>query len=262
MENVDQETAEVNVNSSPVPVRKTLFKPVYLAAFAVLIIALLVIGWIVFLPKPKAPQKTAVNAPQTVSAREAAAKVGYGILWQGDKNDNTGRSLIADDARDTSTTVIDSVALANPEQNPQNITLGLGVFKGWETIANSKDVYMVLENPLTKKTFKGRITFENSAANLVDSKNIQTLFLVEDMNYGPTTKTGFDASGYYFLVFETNTKEISQKAIKIGDVIGVRGLLENTAEQVVKKDSNGISVIQKVYLRRFGGITELRKELQ
>ncbi|PIY94489.1 MAG: hypothetical protein COY68_02930 [Candidatus Levybacteria bacterium CG_4_10_14_0_8_um_filter_35_23] len=263
MENINQESTEkVKVNTDPVFTKKTFFKPIYLFISAFLIITLLLIVWVIFQPESKTSEKTADNTKKMVSVEEAVEKAGYKVSWNGNKNDTTGRSIIADNSRDSTTTFQDSVAMANLEQNPQNIVFGLGVFKGWETIANSKDVYILLENPQTKKSYKGRITFDDSAFNFVDNRNVKTLFLVEDMNYGPTTKTGFDASGYYFLVFETNPKEDSQKAIKTGDVIGFRGLLEDTAKQIVKKDSSGVSVIHKVYLRRFGGSSELIKELK
>lgn len=262
MENVNPEpTDQIQVNPAPVSTKKTIFKPFYLLVITVLVIAVLVVVVMTFLPKSKTTDKITESTNKTTVVQKAVEKAGYKVSWNGNTSDSTGRSIIANDKRETSTIISDSIALANPEQDPQNITFGLGVFKEWETIPNSKDVYMILENPLTKRSFKGRITFEDSLNNLVNNKNTQTLFLVEDMNYGPTTKESF-AEGYYFLVFQENAKENSQKAIKAGDVVGARGLLVDTAKQVVKKDDNGIFVIHKVFLRRFGGAGELFQELK
>ncbi|PIZ99831.1 MAG: hypothetical protein COX78_01410, partial [Candidatus Levybacteria bacterium CG_4_10_14_0_2_um_filter_35_8] len=193
MENINQESTEkVKVNTDPVFTKKTFFKPIYLFISAFLIITLLLIVWVIFQPESKTSEKTADNTKKMVSVEEAVEKAGYKIYWNGNKNDNTGRNIIADDTRKTSTTHYDSVGLGYQEAYPDNIMMALGVFKGWEKIENSTDIYILLENPTTKNIFKGRITFENSFLNLITSgnskQNTPTLFLVEDLNYGPATE--------------------------------------------------------------------------
>jgi len=267
MENINQETLDkTEINTGPVSAKKPFLKPIYLLIVAVLIIALLIIGWVFFMPKPKTPQKVTNNTPKTVSAQEAVTKAGYGIFWQGDKNDKTGRNIIADDTRKTSTTHYDSVGLNYAEENPENIMMALGVFKGWEAIENSTDTYILLENPINKKILKGRLTFSASSLNSVSNpsgqKNVTTALMVEDLNYGPKTEKDW-INDYVSRPLEENSLALFEKAIKVGDVVAVRTILENMpGYQIVRKDDKGVSVVSKVVIRRFGGSSQLLKELK
>lgn len=267
MENINQEAVEKdNIITDPVPAKKTLFKPIYLLIAALLIIAILIIGWTVFTPKPKTPEKVVDNAKKAVLVEKAAEKAGYSIFWNGNKNDNTGRNIIADDTRKTSATHYDYVGLGYPEQYPENIMMALGVFKGWEKIENSTDVYILLENPISQKTFKGRLTFSPSSLNSLTTesgqKNITTVLMVDDLNYGPKTEKDWTYDNVT-MPFDTNDLALFEKTIKVGDVVAVRTILENVpGYQIVRKDDKGVSVVSKVIVRRFGGASELFKELK
>lgn len=270
MENINQpviDQVQANINADPPPVvKKTFLKPIYLLIPVFLIIILLLIGFSIFQARSDKQDEVAKDTKVTVFAEEAARKAGYKIYWNGNKNDHTGRNIIADDSRKTSTTHYDSVGLNYPEQYPENIMMALGVFKGWEAIEKSTDVYLLLENPISKNIFKGRVTFEPSTLNSLSGpsgqKNITTVLMVEDLNYGPANEKDWTYD-YVSMPFETNDLTIFEKAIKAGDVVAVRTILENEpGYQIVRKDDKEVPVVSKVVIRRFGGAMQLIKELK
>lgn len=256
MEDVSGQTVETNY----VPPKKTLYKVIYFVVSALLVIGFILFVWRVFTPEQKVttPKETA-----SVTSKELAAKAGYTITWSGDNSDTSGRSIIAGDERENSAVHLDSIGLNYPQQNPENPMLALGVFKEWEMIPNSTDVYLLLENPITKTIFKGRITFSRSSLNSITTpsgtRNDTTILMVDDLNYGPKTK---DSTGDSIIIPRVDIYNFAlfDKVIKAGDIVAVRNIVEYGSEKV-RKDDNGVAVISKVIIRRFGGVQQFYNEI-
>ena len=131
----------------------------------------------------------------------------------------------------------------------------VGAFEELKDIKNSSDKYMLITNPDTKEKFPLiRIIIDISSPSSPQD-NIPTQLLVEDLNYnGETASLSAQSLGS---ISQLSIKEIGEIFHK-GDSIAV-GLKINPQGNTIDENNNLQSLV--LYVRRFGGKTEIEKEI-
>ncbi|MCL4354031.1 hypothetical protein M1349_00995 [Patescibacteria group bacterium] len=208
-------------------------------------------------------QKNAVNKlPQKVSIIEKKAKAaGYSIIWQGDKSDISGRTVLVSQERkfngySDSFGWTNSTSYSDP--NKQDFYKAMGVFQGWESIAKSKDKYIILINPNNKEEIKARIMIEKNPEGMI------TGLFVDNLNNNSKQPNNSSEKIDSFSNISSNTLN---KLIKIGDVV-IAYMLPLSIEKEVKtnfqakRDINLKPITLSIVIRRFGGKAEIKNEIQ
>jgi hypothetical protein len=211
--------------------------------------------------------------------QEKAQAVGYTIIYQGDPNDTTGRSVIAEDRQ------------TDGEFDPLREDTGFGesmmgingVFKAWVVKPSDpqqqNEIYALLENPLTQKSYLVDISLRVFDPSY---KAQPTYFLVDNLDKGykdiavvgnePASITAFlsdnpnDPNKYKdpasFPTFNDllNKDEINLDSIaKPGDYITT--ITQGSLGKGNAKDENGVAKINDFIVRRFGGTAEWNQEV-
>jgi len=211
------------------------------------------------------------NLPKTSVSNQAlldkAQKAGYKIAWDGNPKDTTGRSIVAEGKR--SQELFPDNFYWTIERNAKlkltGYPVGMGVFKEWVKIPDSNDYYIVLNNPLSKSAdtteLGARIIITSSGPGAAKPTNLT----VENLDYGFKNKNvAFSQSYGQFAGIDKSTLD---KIIKPGDVITIYTIPLNEEQAKVNKtlmltDNRGIPYALTVAIRRFGGLVELKKELE
>lgn len=208
-----------------------------------------------------------------LSVGEKAKTAGYYIVWQGDPNDTTGRTILASSNRKLNDHPDDfgwSNSINYNDPNKQDFYRGMGIFKGWENILNSKDTYMVLIDPVKKTEIKVRILKDKKSVppltndNNFGGNNMTRLF-IENLNYGPSNQSINSSERFdYFLNISSSALN---KLIKIGDVVIIYTLplsMEEAAKSnfQAKRDEKDQPIALNVVIRRFSGKAEVTNEIQ
>jgi hypothetical protein len=194
----------------------------------------------------------------------------YKIAYQGDKNDKSGRTVLAQGQRAMGllpdrfgwTTVY------NEKLKINGYSQGIGIFNGWKKIEGSKDRYLFLKNPEQKNRenmeFGVRIVFEPITTNLPTTSFKETQLSVQNLDYGYYTKSVSSSTPLGYL--KDFTDEKLSKILRYGDVVTIypEFLDLNTAKQVgslSQKDEKGATVAMRLLIRRFGGKETILSEL-
>ncbi len=187
------------------------------------------------------------NKPVTVNnispiLQEKARKAGYEIIWQGDPNDTTGRTIMASEKRIGKDGFKDKFGWQEFEVGKNRdikINLrGQGVFKKWEKIQDSKDLYAIYYTPEDlNKEEKIRVALAGVSL---------TSFFQDNLNYG-SKNNKIEQYKKLAKVTEDN------KLIKAGDIIVFFALpkFENKIITGVNFDKSGVQVIEKLIIRKF-----------
>lgn len=118
----------------------------------------------------------------------------------------------------------------------------IGSFVGWEDILGSKDKYLLLENPLTKKLLlKSRVALEPSS--LFDDIANDTAIGLENLSTGKK-------EDIKLIVRKLSQEKINQ-LIQKGDAVVSLSLRDN--EGYIKKDSQGKTLAVWLLIRREKG---------
>jgi hypothetical protein len=186
----------------------------------------------------------------------------YEIAWQGNKNDKSGRTVLAKGQR--SEELLEDKfywsVVTNKELKLIGYSHGIGVFKKWEGISGSKDRYLTLSNPDAKtektKELHIRVIFEPKITNSRALTYNTTQLSVENLDYGFTTKSV--ASSVPIDYFNKLVQKQIDILFKPGDIIAVYPVfldIETAKKEksLMQKDENGYPIAQTVLIRRFGG---------
>lgn len=200
------------------------------------------------------------SQPISADLQEKAQKAGYSITWQGNVSDTTGKTVLFSKERLYSYWQEDKFGLTNNGQWFR------GEFIELEKIIDSKDYYLVLFDPINKKTYKGRIKISEDAKAYSVNNEWKTMIYVDDLNFNSSDK------------INDNKKILSELNISLGelsnkDVVRIfskkdiiimsfkRYLLLESANKsadfsrVMEYDSteSKVPLIEYVVIRRFGG---------
>lgn len=214
------------------------------------------------------PHQTRVKKTTISIQREKAKLAGYEVIWEGDPNDFTGRTILTSKAHSDGDWV-DKFGWTNASfgTTATDIYRGMGTFSRWEKLSKSNDFYAVLFDPNLKKEFKARILVDKSLLSATvglqtpNGANL-TRLIVENLDYGPNNKSikfSEKIGNFYEL-----KKETLNKIIKKGDVVTVYTIpvsLNPKAGPFIRRDENNIPAIISFMIRRFGGKEQLEKEL-
>ncbi len=233
--------------------------------FIVIILAIIISIWYLAITLFSKDSKFSKN--EEIIGDYKTVEKPYTIAYQGDKNDTSGRTILANGQR-VEGLLEDKFYWSwehNTELNLIGYTQAIGVFRQWEAIKDSKDLYLKLVNPDAKT--KDKIEFHVRV--ILDRKEgsefIPTKLSVQNLDYGysnnsvsPTVPLGYIAN--------LSQQEINT-LIKPGDVITVYPVfldIETAKKQrtLNQKDENGYFVAKKILIRRFGGKETILKELE
>lgn len=199
------------------------------------------------------------------SVEGKAKKAGYDISWIGDKNDKTGRTMLAKGRR--SEELLEDKFLWTMEIDEvhklQAPILGIGIFDHWESVIDSDDKYIVLTNPLSKFSIKARIVFEEQEASSKAGFFKATQLVLENLDYGYKNQK----ASYSFSIGKFSDGNLNlDKILKKGDVVSAYTIFldeetRKTKKQMIIFDDQKIPVIGVLMIRRFGGIEQLNKEI-
>jgi len=212
------------------------------------------------------PKEKIVNP---VLASEAK-KAGYSIVWGGNIADTTGRTVLASSQR-TYENYKDVFGWSQADfGGHSDFGRGVGIFKEWQAISGSKDFYVVLENPLTQQEFTARILVEKSdLSSPFEDKQLmggnRTRLEVENLNItDPKSSKMFQRIGFFYNL----DIKIINEIIKPGDVVAVYTIplssseIKSSSDTFIKMDKNSVPAIVSLTIRRFGGKSEIDKELK
>lgn len=212
----------------------------------------------------------------TVSPKlqERARKAGYRLVWQGDPKDEVGRTVLFGTERSVNNHYYD-IGFGwwfSPEINTIEGAPAVsirGIFRGWikppGIDRNQQDTYMLIFHPVLKKEFLIR---------LGDSKKYKSppTLVIDNLNFGgdsvspeaygtihsfltPKSQYGYDKGPVLTIDMVTQLDKIIQP----GDVIEPFG--RGGKSNLPFRDDYGVFIADLVYLRRFGGIEQMKKEL-
>lgn len=202
---------------------------------------------------------------------EKAKKAGYEIIWRGNKNDTSGRSILVSRKRQVGD-LPDQFGWTTTRfyDQKEDLYKGMGVFKSWEKIPSSNDFYAVLYNPLEQKDFKVRILVDKSLlSSAVGSKDLhggnRTRLEIENLDYGPNNLSAKLAERID-LFFQLKQDTINN-FVKAGDIITIFTIplsLEEArnSKTIIRKDTNDIPAVISFIVRRFGGKNTIDQELK
>ena len=231
------------------------------------------------------------------SLQDKAKQAGYTIIYQGDPDDTTGRTIIAKNR--------ESDGINSPVGEDlgfgETTSMITGVFKAWvpkpSDAQQQNDIYALLEDPSTKKDYLVDISLKPFDAN---NKTQSTFFVVDDLNksyaqYGEWLRKRGGWLPSAFIPEDINNPNAQPKTIDdfptFEDLLGKTGLshninLQNTYKDVSlnldnlaqpgdyivvwkqnspsagsAKDQNGINKATFFIVRRFGGTAEWNQEV-
>lgn len=213
------------------------------------------------IPRPS-PSPTPEFLSNPLVAR--AKNIGYNIIWM-DPSDTVGRTVFYDWKG-----TYGSGGIGPKEIKNQNGTIYIrhitGLFQGFQEIPNSSDKHLLLKNPLTQEILSPlRITLTQSESTSSATPHFPlTSLFVEDLSILTNNATGSASSLGEFRNWKTTDLQI---VLEKGDAV-VASLWSNmtrTQQGVVMgktpKDNEGNFGVLHLHLRRFGGKTEVEKEL-
>ncbi|OGH05252.1 MAG: hypothetical protein A2W22_01370 [Candidatus Levybacteria bacterium RBG_16_35_11] len=203
----------------------------------------------------KSPSEILPGSQKITPVLEAKAEIaGYKIIWQGDKNDTTGRTILASKERAKNKGFPDQFGYLNYQ------TAAIGTFKSFEKIPSSDDYYMVLEDPIKKGQIKVRLSAE------VHSPDTSTvIFLVDNLDFINVRNKAYEKI-FDFTGSKSDLQKI-EKIVKQGDIIyaGLHAVLIGDNGEIknanITRDKNGLIYADSIILRRFGGKEQIDKEL-
>lgn len=221
--------------------------------------------------------------------QERAQRAGYTLIYQGNRNDTVGRTVVARGRQ------VDEKDWTVEDLGFGKAGLGVrGIFEAW--IPDPKDpnqkerVYARLKNPITGTTWVVSIDLSQFDPNKRTNAEIPTFFGVDNLNYGPAyIKEKTEAAGRVGLFgyqvpdpedppskkwkgFIDDFPEFYQMLrvegynlsdiVKPGDYVHV-GLIAMgvvDGKNVARKDLRGVGVAGVFIVRRFGGLAQWQKE--
>jgi hypothetical protein len=249
---------------------KTISIPQKWVNIVVVIIAILVIIGVWYLVMTVFLSNSKTQTGDKAKINSKTVEKPYEIAYHGDKNDKSGRTVLAQGQRAMGllpdrfgwTTVY------NEKLKINGYSQGMGVFIRWKKIDGSNDRYLFFENPngntQSDKWFGVRIVFEPKLTNSAASTFKPTQFSVENLDYGYYTKSVSPSTPLGYL--KDFTDEKLSKILRYGDVVAIypEFLDLDTAKQVgslSQKDEKGATVAMRLLIRRFGGRETILSEL-
>lgn len=182
-------------------------------------------------------------------------KKNYKIVYikEGDKS---GRSLLFgyNDFNTTQSGVgAFSVLAANSSKDSSDFTYIVGAFEKWEFIPNSKDRFIHTYNPITNENLqKTRVCFENCPLGINTKIRVTNLDLLDQ---------NLERSSDFYNDFANLTQEQMAMLFQKGDAVLLTPYFPDGLKGKKLLDDNGVSYIATIYIRRYGGLATLLKEL-
>lgn len=172
------------------------------------------------------------------------------------KGDKSGRSLLFgyDDFNTTQSGVgAFSVLASNNSTDNNDFTYIVGAFEKWEFIPDSKDRFIYTYNPITDEGLpKARICLENCPLGA------NTKIRVTNLN---SLDQNLEKSSDFYSDFEGLTQEQMAMIFQKGDAVLLTPYFPKGLKEKKVSDNNGIPYIATIYIRRYGGLAALSKEL-
>jgi hypothetical protein len=190
--------------------------------------------------------KVVIITKDEVKVKTLEFQTGYTILWMV-PNDTIGRTILYENNRNTTAQQLLGGRLNGVGQvrtdGDTKVTYIVGSFVKTEKINNSKDLNLILRNPLTNKNLSPiRLSYEQP----------KTRLYVEDDAYGPLKPIpDYKSEGEVLGLLSDYINK--PQLLKVDDAVAV---LLNQEELSLNK-----YVATTIVLRRFGGKLELEKEL-
>ncbi|PIP61666.1 hypothetical protein COW99_02750 [Candidatus Roizmanbacteria bacterium CG22_combo_CG10-13_8_21_14_all_38_20] len=162
-----------------------------------------------------------------------------------DKQDKVGRTAIYNQA---AFNAFNGTGKISGDAN--TLTAYVGKFAGFETILDSEDEYLLVEDPKTGELLvKGRIDYS--------SEHDETDFKVENL-----ARTNTNVSTVENLGLSVDLgKETIKKLIQKGDVLTAMLLPQENDFSQAQLDTEGNPFFLRIILRRFDGKHQIQKEL-
>lgn len=221
----------------------------YFLALAFIFVVLVLSGF--YFRKTENIKLISPELPMTV--KEKAEKAGYGIYHQIDSEDTTGRTIFYQ-GRGEGT--FERTGLRDVVLDGVNYRYIVGSFVRWEEIPDSEDKYMFINCPLRNEFFApARIGFEES--ELFKEEASLTSLVVESLDWGELSQET-DLTAELGKVKDWSWESL-EKLIQPNDTVVV--LLKKKDEKAVLRDENEGVVASQLFIRRFGGVEQLEKEL-
>lgn len=208
------------------------------------------------------------NKPVTLNnispiLQEKAKKAGYEIIWQGDPNDTTGRTIMASGKRMDKDYYTDQFGWQKKrigeKQTKKDIYRGQGVFERFEAIPGSKDLYIVLstfgEDEIKARIVMQKPNFDKSGKPVSENFNMPTKLMLDNLEYGPGNKSiqQFNRINYIYKINEKEKGEIFKKGDMIVLLLHPIINFNNKAYIGIEYDDNKIPVVEDLTVRRFSG---------
>lgn len=231
---------------------------------------ILTLNYFNFLSLDFLPHQTKVKKTNLSIQQQKARLAGYDVIWEGNPNDFTGRTILASKAHSQSDWV-DKFGWTNASfaSKSTDVYQGVGTFIRWEKLSGSNDFYALFLNPQDRKEFKVRILVDKSPlSSTVGSKTVnggnRTRLEVENLDYGPNNLNIKFSERLDF--FYQMKKETLNKIIKEGDVVTVFTIpnslkASGNNSPLIRRDENNVPAVVSFIIRRFGGLKEAEKEL-
>lgn len=214
------------------------------------------------------PIKKPISALNTTT-QQLLKKANLDLYYQANKDDVVGRSLLVPDmynrknfnyepAFGGSKIFFDPLS---PKDGKWSYWRETGLFKSWVAIAGSRDQYVLLTDVDRGIDFLVRIVREDGECMLNDKKTNLTELVVRDIGVSTKFQTLADIgplSGW-------PTSDIG-RIILSNDMLVIWNLQYAkdqwlSQKKITQTDHNGVACASAVIIQRFGGISQLEKEL-
>lgn len=197
------------------------------------------------------PEDRSLSLEPFASASEKAAKAGYRIVYQEDREDKTGRGVFYQGRGERG---YEEIGWWTETQNRiEDYAYFTGSFVRWDDVAGSKDKYIILEYPEEmgeeETVFPPvRIGFEEDHL---------TSFGVENLDYGPNNPEVYSLAELGWVKdWENDLGKLIQRSGAV-----VTTFWRKSEREGAVRDENKNLVAGKLLIRRFGGVEQLEKEL-
>lgn len=218
--------------------------------------------------------------------QEKAKQAGYEIIYQGDPNDTTGRTVVTGERQASRDWTVEDNGFGQAGIHAR------GIFKEWAPDpidpTQQEKIYAVLIDPTTNKEYTVGIMLGAFSEEGIDRPGYEwksTFFVVDDLNIGPdyikqkSKEVGYSVSSITISTAEKKTTDsptfynlLKKQQLKLTDlvqpgdyvsvVMNAKGFDENTWKDILNTDSSGVPQALNFSVRRFGGKSQWELEVQ
>ncbi len=141
----------------------------------------------------------------------------------------------------------------DPTSKEKRLSRVIGSLSGWEAIPNTKDQYLILEDPSSHQAYtKTRVAFESNP--VLDGRDNATELDVENLSTGKVEQTK--------KLFIDLNQQLIAKLMKKGDAIVVYTMfnVDDKFNNLPLLDTNGYPYARMIIIRRNEGLKQIEEE--